>query len=75
MLIQSWLSDRTTFVCVDGILSKAFGLDNMVYQGTVLGPPLWNVYYADACKSLHDCRFTEAIFADDLNAFRSFVLL
>ena len=26
---------------------------NMVYQGTVWGPPLWNVFYADAKASVN----------------------
>ena len=40
-LIESWLGDRTAFVCVDGCLSEGFVLSNMFFQGTVLGLPLW----------------------------------
>ena len=39
-VIQSWLSDRTARVAVGGKLSKDMNIHNMVYQGTVLGPPL-----------------------------------
>ena len=47
-------------------------ISNMVYQGTVLGPPLWNVYYADAAQAVNIHGFLEIIFADDLNCFKDF---
>ena len=47
---------------------------NMVYQGTVLGPPLWNVYYADAALAVNLIGFLEIVFADDLNCFKHFGL-
>ena len=47
-------------------------INNMVYQGTVLGPPLWNVYYADAAQAVNFHGFLEIIFADDLNCFKDF---
>ena len=46
----------------------------MVYQGTVLGPPLWNVYYADAAVAVNLIGFMEIVFADDLNRFKDFGL-
>eukprot|EP00969_Alexandrium_andersonii_P069574 3069317-Alexandrium_andersonii.AAC.1 len=42
----------------------------MVYQGTVCGPPLWNLFFADARAAIESTGFTEFIYADDLNAFR-----
>ena len=44
----------------------------MVFQGTVWGPALWNIFYADAAKPIHKHLFTDIIFADDLNAFRKY---
>ena len=41
-------------------------LSNSVFQGTVLGPPLWNVYYQDARRHVNDVGFLETVFADDL---------
>ena len=46
----------------------------MVYQGTVLGPPLWNVYYADAALAVNLIGFLEIVFAEDLNCFKNFGL-
>ena len=44
----------------------------MVFQGTVWGPMLWNVFYEDASKAIRSKAFTEIVFADDLNAFRKY---
>lgn len=71
-LLQSWLSDRTAHVCVEGIRSAAFVLSNMVFQGTVSGPSLWNSYYADANRAVESCEYTGTVFADDLNCFKVF---
>ena len=45
-------------------------LGNMVFQGTVWGPMLWNIFYADASSAIRCKDFTDIVFADDLNAFR-----
>ena len=42
----------------------------MVYQGTVLGPQLWNLFFEDAAKAIQEFLFEEVIYADDLNAFK-----
>ena len=47
-------------------------IGNMVYQGTVLGPPLWNIYYAEAAIAVKVRGFLEIVFADDLNCFKDF---
>ena len=44
----------------------------MVFQGTVLGPPLWNLFYSDACVATREADFIETVFADDLNCFKIF---
>eukprot|EP00969_Alexandrium_andersonii_P200552 8859842-Alexandrium_andersonii.AAC.1 len=43
---------------------------DMLYQGTVLGPPMWNLFFANARLAIVTAGFSELIFADDLNAFR-----
>ena len=42
----------------------------MVYQGTVLGPQLWNLYFEDAANSIREFLFEEVVFGDDLNAYK-----
>ena len=72
MVIQSWLYERRARVAVGGKFSKDMKIQNMVYQGTVLGPPLWNIYYADAAMAVNIIGFLEIVFADDLNCFKDF---
>eukprot|EP00969_Alexandrium_andersonii_P152989 6765445-Alexandrium_andersonii.AAC.1 len=45
-------------------------MSEIVFQGTVLGPPLWNLFFADARRAIVASGFAELIDADDLNAFR-----
>ena len=45
-----------------------------VFQGTVLGSPLWNMFFADSRRALALQHFLETVFADDLNAWRAFLL-
>ena len=71
-VLESWLGQRTAHVVVAGTRSKTMVLDNMVYQGTVWGPSLWNVHYADAKVPIELNDFVEVIFADDLNAYRAY---
>ena len=47
-------------------------LSNMVYQGTVSGPILWNLFFEDARLAINECFFIEVVYADDLNAYRIF---
>ena len=49
-------------------------ISNMVYQGTVLGPPLWNIFYEDAAVAINIHDFCEIIFADALNACKTVAL-
>ena len=71
-LIQSWLRRRSAKVVVGGCHSAKLCLENMVYQGTVWGPSLWNAFYGDARQAVQACKFMEIIFADDLNAWRKY---
>ena len=43
-VLRSWLRPRAAHVVVDGATSDAMTLEDMVFQGTVWGPPLWNVF-------------------------------
>ena len=52
-------------VVMDGTRSKETLLRDMVYQGTVLGPPLWNIFFADARHVVPGLGFAETVFADD----------
>ena len=70
--LSSWLESRDAIVIVDGSCSSKAVLRNMVYQGTVLGPPLWNVFFADARFPVGDKGFTDIFFADDLNCYKAF---
>ena len=69
-LLRSWLADRSAQVCIDGCLSSKVTLRNMVFQGTVLGPPLWNIFFSDAQIAVREAGFEEEVFADDLNCFK-----
>jgi len=69
--LASYLEKRSGFVGVGGKMSARIDLENQVFQGTVLGPPLWNVFFADVITSIISPNKGKA-FADDLNAFQSF---
>ena len=70
-VIRSWLGTRQGFVIVNGKKSNPMLLFNLVFQGTVWGPCLWNLFYEDARIALRVHHFLEIVFADDLNAFRA----
>ena len=70
--LESWLEDRTSTVLVSGASTVETSLSDSVFQGTVLGPPLWNLFYADAIRSILPTGFTEFIFADDFNCWKGF---
>ena len=73
-VIGSWLLKRAARVVVGGVSGAAMELRNMVYQGTVWGPWLWNVFYEDARLAVQEALFEEIVYADDLNAFRESTL-
>ena len=68
--LKDYLAPRTMSVVVDGACSEKRALCDSVYQGTVLGPPLWNVFFADVSQAVAQHGYTEAKFADDLNTYR-----
>ena len=69
-LIGSWLEPRQASVVVGGTRSKPFLIKDMVFQGTVLGPQLWNLFFEDAKRAINEFMYDEIIFADDLNAYK-----
>ena len=71
-VLVSWLKQRLAEVVVGGSVSDKMTLINMVYQGTVTGPILWNLFFEDACNPINECFFKEVVYADDLNAYRVF---
>ena len=46
--IRSWLDARTAYVELGSIRSLDFVLRDQVFQGSVLGPLLWNAFFADS---------------------------
>ena len=69
--LASYLDPRRASVVVNGKSSQQYTIDNEIYQGTVLGPPLWNVFFSDV-STVIPREFKEVKFADDLNVFRAF---
>ena len=69
-VIRSWLRDRTATVVVEGAGSFPSPLRNMVLQGTVWGPPLWNAFFGDSPRVLHGLGFIVVIYADNYNSFK-----
>jgi len=70
--LESYLSPRKGRVVVQGSFSDEIDLENSVFQGTVLGPLLWNVFFADVAQPARSSGGEEAMFADDLNCFKEF---
>ena len=73
-IFNAWLQKRTAKGVVGRQHNDPMQLRDMIYQGTVWGPWFWNIFYEDARLALHVAEFMEVVFADELNAFRSFAL-
>ena len=71
-VLESWLAKRRANVVVGGVESVNILMQDMVYQGTVWGPVLWNSFFADAVRALIKAQFESIVYADDLNAYRLF---
>ena len=71
-VVKSWLRTRTARVVVEGSLSQEAALDNQVFQGTVLGPPLWNTFFEDGRRAVNGTGFQEGVVADDCNCYKSY---
>ncbi len=70
--LASWLEDRVSRVVLGGVHSPDEPLTNSVFQGTVLGSPLWNLFYSDARRAVTTRGFIDTVFADDFNCWKRF---
>ena len=68
--LDSYLAPRQGKVVVQGESSDTFDIQDSVFQGSVLGPPLWNVFFSDVARPARTEGGQEAMFADDLNVFQ-----
>ena len=71
-LLDSYLGPRTAQVVVQGERSFDMEIANSVFQGTVLGPPLWNAFFGDVAFPAQSTGGQEELFADDLIVFQKF---
>ena len=70
--LDAYLQPRTGQVVVEGEFSDEFEIANTVFQGTVLGSCLWNVFFADVTGPAASTGGDAKMFADDLNVFQKF---
>ena len=71
-LLSSYLEARKAVVLVNGQTSEELELADMVFQGTVLGPTLWNMFFKDVTAAAESTGGTESKFADDLSVWKTF---
>jgi hypothetical protein len=71
-LLCNILAPRRAAVVVAGVECPIFPIKNPVYQGTVLGPPLWKVFFKPAASIVKSSGLDPFAFADDLNAMALF---
>ena len=69
---QSYLLPRNGTVLVHGSCSNHMALDNTILQGTVLGPPLWNIFFKDVERAATLTGAHEAKYADDLTNYKCY---
>lgn len=65
--LNDYLLPREGRVTVEGSISETMELCDMVFQGTVLGPTLWNVFFADIVHHVQQGAHETNLFADDLS--------
>ena len=70
--LESWLDDRQSVVVVEGAMSMIHPLTDSVFQGTVLGPLLWNLHFNDARHPCNRLSYVDTTYADDMNMSRNF---
>ena len=66
--LNSFLLTREGVVTVEGAKSEAMILSDMVFQGTILGPMLWNSFFGDVAIEVPEGQQIMNLFADDLTA-------
>jgi len=70
--LDSYLSPRQGQVVVQGAFSDLFTIADSVFQGTVMGPMLWNSFFSDVAIPAKCAGGSEKMFADDLSVFQEF---
>ena len=68
--LDAYLAERQGRVVVQAASSDPFTLDNQIFQDTVLGPPLWNSFFADVSVPANATGGKAAKCIDDLNVFK-----
>ena len=68
--MDAYLQPRRAQVVVEGTASDEFEIANTVFQGTVLGPPLWNDFFSDVAVTAPSTGGEPSVFADDLSVFQ-----
>ena len=71
-VLSSWLAPRKANICVSGKMSNELEMTNMIFQGTVLGPILSNLFFVDAQNAVINMNFESTVCADDLNLYKRF---
>ena len=71
---RSFLVGRTQRVKIDDEFSDSLEVPCGTPQGSVLGPPLFNINVRSQPKVFQHCKFNTSSFADDSNGRRSFAL-
>ena len=69
---EDYLAPRTAQVAVDSQVSDIFTLSKIVFQGTVLGSSLWNIFLADVHAPAERNGAIERRLADDLRISKMF---
>ena len=64
--LNAYLLPREGLVRMESVLSESMVLANMVFQGTVLGPALWNAFFGDVAFFVPEGNQEINLFADDL---------
>ena len=71
---ESFLTGRTQRVKVNNEYSDSLEVPCGTPQGSVLGPPLFNINVRSQPKVFQSCKFSTSSFADDSNGRKSFAL-
>ena len=69
--LADFFKPRRAQVIVQGAASAMWVICNQVYQGTVLGPPSWSVFFSDVAEAVIEAEHDEDLFADDLTCEKS----
>ena len=69
---KSCLEDCVSQVVVGGARAPEEQLADSVFQGTVLGPVLWNLFYEEVKQAANRLNFLELVFAEDFICRRGF---